>query len=117
MSVVAAVLIARYLPRTEFGRRVILAPDGPPGSLGLTGSGSAVTDVLSALPGRRGLAVTDLRPAGRIEIDGEPFDAVTQGDFIERIRPSVSEMSIFSIYPPQQTDVLSYPPSDGLPNV
>ena len=83
LSAIAAVLIARFLPKTEFGRKVILAPAGPPGSLGLTGSGSAVTDTLTSLVGRCGVAVTALRPAGRIELDGEPFDAVTEGDFLE----------------------------------
>jgi membrane-bound ClpP family serine protease len=35
-----------------------------------------------ALVGKRGQAVTMLRPAGRAELDGEPLDVVTEGDFI-----------------------------------
>jgi membrane-bound serine protease (ClpP class) len=81
-AIVAVALIARYLPHTGLGRRVILAPAGPPGSQGLTGSGSAAIPTLSGLVGRRGVAVTPLRPAGRIEVGGEPWDAVTEGSFV-----------------------------------
>ena len=35
------------------------------------------------LRGRRGQAVTSLRPAGQAEIDGQRFDVVTDGDFVE----------------------------------
>ena len=35
-----------------------------------------------SMVGRRGRAVTMLRPAGRAEFDGEPLDVVTLGDFI-----------------------------------
>ena len=45
--------------------------DGPPPT--------APADLL----GRRGEAVTSLRPAGQAEIDGERFDVVTDGDFVE----------------------------------
>ncbi|HZJ57736.1 MAG TPA: NfeD family protein, partial [Clostridia bacterium] len=34
------------------------------------------------LPGRRGVALTPLRPSGIISIDGVRFDAVTQGEYI-----------------------------------
>jgi len=84
LSLIAAIIITRYLPKTALGRQVILAPDGPAGSQGLTGSGSAVTQTLSRLVGQRGVAVTDLRPAGRIEVAGEPVDALTEGGLIER---------------------------------
>lgn len=37
---------------------------------------------LERLLGREGLALSPLRPAGMIEVDGSKYDAVTQGDFI-----------------------------------
>jgi len=40
-----------------------------------------------SLAGSKGLAVSDLRPAGRIEVNGEVLDAVTQGDLIEAGEP------------------------------
>jgi membrane-bound serine protease (ClpP class) len=81
-SLAAMVVLARYLPKTVFGRALILAPEGPPGSLGLTGSGTIRIEHAEPLLGRDGIALTDLRPAGRIDIDDEPYDAVTQGDYI-----------------------------------
>jgi membrane-bound serine protease (ClpP class) len=83
VSIFGILVLARLLPKTGIGRRIILAPAGPPGSQGLTGSGGVSTKLRSALLGKAGRALTDLRPAGRIEVEGEPHDAVTQGDFID----------------------------------
>lgn len=38
----------------------------------------------SDLMGREGVAVTVLRPSGKIEIDGERYDAFTEGEYAER---------------------------------
>ena len=38
----------------------------------------------AALHGRVGRAITVLRPAGKIEIDGSTYDAAAQGEFIEK---------------------------------
>jgi membrane-bound serine protease (ClpP class) len=38
----------------------------------------------AALVGRCGVALTDLRPVGRMEVDGEPFDALAEGIFVSR---------------------------------
>lgn len=44
--------------------------------------------------GERGVAISMLRPAGKAEFHGEPFDVVTRGDFIEPGTPVVvSEIS------------------------
>jgi len=39
---------------------------------------------LQALIGASGSALTNLRPSGRIEINGEPYNSVTDGGFIEK---------------------------------
>ena len=39
---------------------------------------------IGALVGREGVALTALRPAGMVLIDGQKIDVVTQGDFIEK---------------------------------
>lgn len=36
----------------------------------------------AALVGRKGRTVTDMRPAGKIEVDGKVYDAVSTGEFI-----------------------------------
>jgi len=42
---------------------------------------TSVTDK-SKFIGREGVCTTDLRPAGTVEIDGEPLDVVTEGGFV-----------------------------------
>lgn len=46
-----------------------------------------VPDSLQTLVGREGVASTLLRPAGKIDIDGERYDAVAQYGFIDRGAP------------------------------
>ncbi len=77
-ALVAIVLLSPLLPKSPLFRATMLpAPEGVEGS----GAG-ARTEV--ALVGRTFLAETDLRPAGRIDVDGRPVDAVTRGEFVER---------------------------------
>lgn len=50
-----------------------------------TSEGFSIKDhSLHNLVGATGKAITNLRPAGKIEVDGEQFDSVTDGGFIER---------------------------------
>lgn len=68
--------LGRYLPRMQTVNRLVLAPE-----LGsATGYTSAAEN--EALLGRRGVAVTPLRPAGTAEIAGERVDVVAQGTYI-----------------------------------
>lgn len=39
---------------------------------------------LDYLLGKRGIAVTDLRPAGSVDIDGVKFDVISDGEYISR---------------------------------
>jgi len=41
------------------------------------------------LLGREGVSLTQLRPAGVVEIDGERVDVVTDGEFVEKGRPVI----------------------------
>jgi len=84
-----AIGIARYLHRAPYLGKIVLPP--PPSSTAPTAVSQAVSpppapqaqkERAQALVGRRGRAVTMLRPAGSAEFDGEPLDVVTQGDFI-----------------------------------
>ncbi|MBL0309408.1 MAG: nodulation protein NfeD [Bacteroidetes bacterium] len=50
-----------------------------------TADGYSIKDnALQKLVGNRGVSVTDLRPAGKIEIDGERYDSISDGDFIAK---------------------------------
>ncbi len=66
----------KVLPKTPFGKRLILT--GPP----TDGAGGAADDSLSSLSGKRGVTVSPLRPAGFARIDGRKVDVVTRGEMI-----------------------------------
>ena len=74
-----AVFIAwlRHLPNSTRFRKMILA-DGLDSSAGYISA-----RVRSDLVGKEAQAVTDLRPAGTVVIDGERLDVVTEGDYIK----------------------------------
>jgi membrane-bound serine protease (ClpP class) len=59
-------------PHTPIGRRMMLKTSLP------AGEGS----VLERLLGKEGSALTALRPAGTVVIDGRKVDVVSEGDFI-----------------------------------
>jgi len=68
--------LGRYLPQTTRFGQLVLAPELS-SDLGYTSADSALE-----LNGRVGTALTPLRPAGAVEIDGERVDVVTAGEFI-----------------------------------
>ena len=74
-----AVFIAwlRHLPNSPRFRKMILA-DGLDSSAGYISA-----KVRSDLVGKEAQAVTDLRPAGTVVIEGERLDVVTEGDYIK----------------------------------
>ena len=82
MVVVAAPLTIwagfQVLRHTSFGSRLILK--GPEESE-VTGSGS--NQRLQGYLGREGVAATDLRPSGAVDIEYDRIDAVSDGDFVE----------------------------------
>jgi len=82
----------RVLPRTPFGRLMVLPEHEPAPTAEHDLSGQKNT--YSHLMGRTAKAVTSLRPAGMIEIDGERIAVVTEGDMIhEGQTVKISEVS------------------------
>lgn len=71
----------RILPKTPFGKQLILA--GPK----TQGHAAAADRGLSALVGQSGETLSDLRPAGFARIDGRKIDVVTRGEMIARATP------------------------------
>lgn len=76
LLIALAYSIARYMPRSQRLSQLILVPE----LSSATGYTSAETDF--ELEGRRGRAVTPLRPAGTAEIDGRRVDVITAGEFV-----------------------------------
>lgn len=77
LLIVAAILLLRSVDSLARWKHIVLKTD-----LG----GSEYTPVKGEerklLVGKEGVSTTPLRPAGIIEIDGEPYDAVSEGSFI-----------------------------------
>jgi len=69
----AILLAARFLPETVLFRPFRLSTVSPSGSL---------PSRISLAPGTTGKALTDLRPSGSAEINGQSFDVLAEGQFI-----------------------------------
>lgn len=82
LAVMMLLFLDKKLPDNPVWRKISL-------SLSLSskeGYRSSVED-LSPYEGKRGIAKTVLRPAGKAEIEGKVVDSVTQGDFIQAGEP------------------------------
>lgn len=77
IAVALGVLLARFIPRSWFWDRLVLAT-----AVAATAQGQAeVAREVPSLIGARGVAVTDLRPGGEVEIEGKRYEAsVEVGD-------------------------------------
>ena len=69
----------RILPHTRLGRKVFLSE-----TLKGKAIGPAAEKERARLVGREGVALTDLRPAGRGLINGRRWDVVSDGGYIAR---------------------------------
>ncbi len=93
LMIIGAYLILKLLPRRHVFRGIALQTSLASGS-GLEDSASVEpqnetrrhSDVSISMVGLRGIALTDLRPAGIAWIDNHRVDVVTEGDFIEEGR-------------------------------
>ena len=87
-SLVAAGVMLFWLPRSRFGRKVVLEHS----------QADAVSqEDRSRLVGRRGTTVTPLRPIGRIRIGSEEVDVMTEGEYID----SNQEVEVMSVEGPR----------------
>jgi membrane-bound serine protease (ClpP class) len=76
LAPVVVLFTFRLLPKTPFGRALILAGPTTPGN-----AGAADAD-LSSLLNQRGVTLSALRPAGFARIGGRKIDVVTRGDML-----------------------------------
>jgi membrane-bound serine protease (ClpP class) len=72
---VLALMAMRLLSRTAFGRSLVLET---------AEAGWLPTPSASDLAGRIGEALTDLRPAGKVVIDGKRYEATSEREFVAR---------------------------------
>jgi len=79
-AIVVAMVLSRWLPKTPILRGVVLAPD-PTGAF----AGAMPETVELPALGAQGVALTDLRPVGKVAIDGDrgaEFEARSVGPFL-----------------------------------
>lgn len=75
-----ALVFSRLIPKIPLFNKLMLDSNRDGESLSNAATGEQAA---SPLVGKRGTALTDLRPAGRVEIDGEPYDVVSGGAFLQ----------------------------------
>ncbi|MEQ1634744.1 MAG: NfeD family protein, partial [Planctomycetota bacterium] len=80
---VSATVMWRVLPRIPLLNRLYLPPPVPVGPAAVVLSDPAAAQKLAALVGKTARAATVLRPSGAVEIDGDRYDVVTEGEFVE----------------------------------
>ena len=78
LSIILIIVLAKFLPGTKIFKKFILSVE----EKSEAGFVSHTTSI--ELVGKIGKALTDLRPAGTAEIDGERVDVVTDSEFIEK---------------------------------
>jgi membrane-bound serine protease (ClpP class) len=83
LSIAAIIALASWLPKTRLWNAFDLEPAtiGPLTPALPVGGGISRTQDLMGLAGT---AQTDLRPSGKVDIDGHPFNVVSDGDFISK---------------------------------
>jgi len=82
VSIAAALIVFRLLPHTPMGRRLVLSTD-------MTAEAGYVSAPASDFTwlGRRGTAISPLRPAGIVEVEGHRIDVVSEGTYVEAGSP------------------------------
>lgn len=82
LAAIAALVVLRFLPRTPFGRRLVL-------EAGMTADAGYVSPPEGdrELLGLRGVASSPLHPSGLALIDGRRIDVVSEGEYIDAGEP------------------------------
>jgi len=79
------VILSPYIPKVPmFGRLVLQAQSAGSEGLGVSGPPAPATDQVRGLLGQKGVALTDLRPSGKIRIGDDVHQAVTQGEYVNK---------------------------------
>ena len=73
-SLVAAVVMLVWLPKSRAGRRMVLEHSQ---------AEALSQEDRTGLVGRRGVTVTPLRPIGRVRFGSDEVDVITEGEYID----------------------------------
>lgn len=81
--IVTGLILSRFLPAIPLLRDMVLVPPGADGtSTQAPRLRPDLVDEQASLIGKTGRAVTMLRPAGKVEIDGRLIEVISEGGFI-----------------------------------
>ncbi len=80
---VGSLLVMRYV----FPSLSAVTREGPYLSASLAGSRADSGETALVRPGDKGIVAAYLRPSGKVTVDGETVDAISEGEFIERGAP------------------------------
>ena len=86
VATLVIMVLARYLPKTNFYRRFALMTTNPPGP-SLAGAPREFATALNLAPGMEGTAQTMLRPSGKARFADHVVDVVTEGEFVSAETP------------------------------
>jgi membrane-bound serine protease (ClpP class) len=83
MAIVLFVTLLRFLPKSWVWDRLVMQSTS--GGIAQVAGGAPEASIgLAALVGRRGMAVTALRPGGQVNVDGQRFEAKVEVGAIDR---------------------------------
>jgi len=80
-SIAGIAILAKYLPRAPMFNALVTEPPAPDS---VTASVTAAGKPLDSYVGKAGVAATDLRPSGKVDIESDVIDAVAEGEFISK---------------------------------
>lgn len=83
IAIVLGLVLARYLPRGWIWDRLIVQTTVG-GAAQAAGGAVELGNAVASLVGRRGVAVTPLRPSGHVEIDGQHYEARVEIGGVQR---------------------------------
>jgi len=78
LSIILIIVLAKFLPRTTIFKKFVLSVEEK------SEEGFVSHTTTEDMVGKMGKALTDLRPSGTAEIDGNRVDVVTDSEFIEK---------------------------------
>jgi membrane-bound serine protease (ClpP class) len=81
-ALVAAFVLARYLPHIPYVNRLMLKPDELTGEMS-DEFADAIHPDTAALLGAIGVAATPLRPAGKVQFGEDFVDVVAEGSYVQ----------------------------------
>ncbi len=76
-GVLAVILLRNLGENTLLGRKLVLSSDIQPASRDQIATG------LESLVGQKAIAFTPLRPSGTVQVGGKPYDAISEGDYLD----------------------------------